>query len=129
MLEAMSVGAAILPRTGEPADRDQGRGAGNARHATGTEPHLWAVHLLELAGDRRLLDRLRREAYDTALSCSLDLDTICDRYALLIGQMLHELRAGSYCTPAPLFLHPAFGGRSLPPALQLDPDRFADAPA
>jgi hypothetical protein len=87
-------------------------------------PERSVDRLIQLAADRPRLDALRRTAYETTLTRSLDMDTICDRYARLIGEMLHELLTGAYSTPAPVFVHPAFGGRSLPPALQFDPDRI-----
>jgi hypothetical protein len=123
-LEAISFGIATLPQVTDPDDGASFLNGDDFGSMAAVAPDRCADRLIQLAADRPRLDALRRTAYETALTRSLDVDTICDRYARLIGQMLHELRTGAYSTPAPVFVHPAFGGRSLPPALQFDPDRI-----
>lgn len=125
ILEAISFGIATLPPVAEPADCAHDLDAGHIGDGPAADPESYADRLIQLAADRPQLDALRRTAYETALARSLDIDTVCDQYATLIGEMLHELRTGTYSTPTPVFIHPAFGGRSLPPALQFDPDQLA----
>jgi glycosyltransferase involved in cell wall biosynthesis len=80
--------------------------------------------LLRLSNDAELLGRMRNTAWATIEAQSLDLGRMCDRYAELVKEMHRELRSGEYVRPKPIYNHPDYGGRSLPPALQLDPDRL-----
>ena len=124
LVEAMSFGVVpiVVDNSGGPCEPIiDGE---NGFIVTRRERDAVVGRILRLSADAELLDRMRNSAWATIEARSLDLVRMYDRYAELLHEMHHALKSGEYVRPKPIYTHPDYGGRSLPPALQLDPDRL-----
>jgi glycosyltransferase involved in cell wall biosynthesis len=124
LVEAMSFGVVpiVVDNSGGPCEPIiDGE---NGFIVTRRERDAVVRRILRLSADAELLGRMRNTAWATIEARSLDLERMYDRYAELVHEMHRALRSGEYVRPKPIYTHPDYGGRSLPPALQLDPDRL-----
>ena len=123
-IEAMSLGVAIVVVSGrtKPEGADLVIDGRNGHVVPLGKPGKCNDVLVELANHVSLRHDMRQAAYETSRTHSTNIDSVCDRYAELLENMFGEIRSGKYLKPGPIFNHPAFGGLSLPPALQFNPD-------
>jgi hypothetical protein len=130
-VEAMSLGLAVVAVSGNARSRPAGlvTDGHNGFVIPHAKPDRCRDVLAELAGDADRRREMRGAAYATGRALSVDIEGVCERFSDLLDGMLAELRSGRYAKPAPIFHHPAFGGLSLPPALQFDPDKVMEESA
>ena len=125
--EAMSLGLAIVAIVGPTKNRaaDIVVDGNNGFVIPIAKPEKCSDVLVELATHLDKRAEICRTAYNDGHTRSSDIEYVCDQFAALLDEMLVELRNDRYTRPEPIFYHPAFGGLSLPPALQFDPDAVA----
>ena len=100
----------------------------NGYRIAAAEPERARALLNELARAPVRLSAMRSAAQTSGAEALGDWDSVVDRYAEILVEMLEELRAGDHRRPDAPHVHPSFGGLSFPPPPGLDPDAdFAQA--